>query len=54
MKRVKVYIPVILQIINENEEIFKLEILDNEFDIIETDAINSYISGDYQELENGE
>ena len=56
MKRVKVYVPVYL-IIKEGidgDEIVELEMINDsasdELDIIETDAINAYESGDYQEL----
>jgi len=50
MKRVKVYVPVILQILCEDN--YKLEVEDNEIEIIEQDAINSFESGDYMEIED--
>lgn len=59
-KRVKVYVPVILTVRtdDEGEENFELELQDGsvstELDIIETDAINAYESGDYMSLEEGE
>jgi hypothetical protein len=48
MKRVKVYVPVILQVLCDDN--YKLEVEDNELEIIEQDAINSFESGDYVEV----
>ena len=50
MKRVKVYVPVILKIL-ENEK-YKLEVENEELEIIEQDAINAYESGDFMELQD--
>lgn len=56
MKRVKVFVPVHLIIKDsvDGDEIVELEMINDsasdELDIIETDAINAYESGDYQEL----
>lgn len=61
MKRVRVYVPVILNVmgnLENGEEVVKLEYINesalDELDIIETDAINAYESGDFQELQEGE
>jgi len=60
MKRVKVYVPVILNVMSGliGDDVVKLELTNesasDELDIIETDAINAYESGDFQQLEDGE
>jgi len=54
MKRVRVYVPVILKVYGD-DSCQELELANDsasdELDIIETDAINAYESGDYEELE---
>ncbi len=56
VKRVKVYVPVILKVtkLKCGDEFCAIELINHnaheEMDIIETDAINAYESGDYMEL----
>jgi len=57
MKKVKVYVPVelLIRTHDDGEETFELlltnDSISDEIEIIETDAINAYESGDYMELE---
>ena len=56
MKRVRVYVPVelLIRTHDNGEETFELilanDSVSDEIDIIETDAINAYESGDFMEL----
>ena len=60
MKTVRVYVPVylLIQTHDDGEETFELQLANDsisaEIDIIETDAINAYMSGAYEELKNEE
>ena len=57
MKKVRVYVPVelLIRTYDDGDETFELllanDSISDEIEIIETDAINAYESGDYQELE---